>query len=79
MVLSLLLNNVVEKTHDCMYCMCVFVFAGGQRHYLERGPFFQRGPSGRWLGGGARLQSGISRTEGVLGFFLLWLSAELCF
>lgn len=43
---------------------CVFVFAGGQRHYLEWGPLVQRGSSGRRLGGGARLQSSIGRAEG---------------
>lgn len=43
------------------------MLAGGQRHYLERDPFVQRGSSGRRLGGGARLQSSISRTEGWCG------------
>ena len=43
---------------------CVFVFAGGQRHYLEWGPLVQRGSSGRRLGGGARLQSRIGGAEG---------------
>lgn len=65
----LLFNNVIETTHDRMY-VCVCVFAGGQRHYLERGPFLQCGSSGCRLGGGARLQSSISRTEGSPGYFV---------